>query len=233
MIFLGYFLKGLAGFGGALFSVSILIIFFEVRDVVPIISIVDIASGFILLPRIRNYINKRMLITISAGLCVGTTIGVYFLKSFSNHALEIIFAVLVIFFSLRMLFYSNFIIHKLNKLKIFFGSFFGLIAGITGGMFGADGPPVVLYLSNQIKDKNFLRGTLISIFLVGAIWRNFIYFSIDFFTVQVYQISLLMIPVLFMATFLGSKVNYKMNEKTYRLVTSFILLISGAIILVR
>ncbi len=226
-------MKGLTGFGGALFSVSVLIIFFEVRDVVPIISIVDIVSGLILLPSIRNYINKQMLITISAGLFVGTIVGVYFLKSLSNHILEIIFAILVILFSLRMLFYRGSIIRKFNKLKIFFGSFFGFVAGITGGMFGADGPPVVLYLNNQIKDKNFLRGTLISIFLVSAIWRNFIYLSIDFFTAQVYQISLLMIPVLFIATFLGNKANYKINEKTYRLVTGLILLISGVIILVR
>lgn len=229
IIFLSYFIKALTGFAGALFSVPLLVLFFDIKFVVPVSSIIALLSGFVLLPsiKIKKHIDKKELAFVLSGAILGTAIGTYFLKSFTSETLKIIFAIFVIIFALRMIFEKYF---SFKKLKTYFGGIFGTLGGITGGMFSTSGPPIVLYLGNQIKNKQVLRGTLIIIFLIASIWRNGLYFFTGMFNNQTYKIALFMIPVLIVATILGSKIHLKLSESFYRKLIGIILVISGILL---
>ncbi len=228
IIFVGYFIKGMSGLAGALFSVSLLTIFFDIKFVVPIISIIDTLSGAMLFPSIRRHINRKEFIYVICGVFLGTAIGTYFLMSFASNILRMIFGLFVIVFSLKMIFEERF---SFKKLKSYFGCLFGTIGGITSGMFSTNGPPIALYLGHQIRNKHILRGTMISIFLIDSIWRNSLYFVTGAFNSNVYEIALFMIPALLAATFLGSRIHLRLSEDAYRKIVGVILLIGGIILI--
>ena len=229
IILLGYFIKALVGFGGAMFSVPILVLFFDVTLVVPIASLVNMLSGIILLPSVKKKFDKKELLLVFIGAFFGTIVGVYLLKSVANDTLKIIFGVLVILFALRMIFekYLSF-----KKLKSYFATVFGAIGGLTGGMFSTHGPPIALYLGHQIKDKHILRGTLILVFLIISIWRNGLYLFTGMFNTEIYTISAFMIPIIIIASFFGSKVHLKISQEVYRKIVVGILLVSGILLVV-
>lgn len=230
IIFLAYFIQAITGFAGALFSVPLLALFFDIKFVVPVSSIITLLAGFSLLPsiKIKKHIDKKELLFVFGGAVIGTAIGTYFLKSFTSETLKIIFAIVVIIFALRMIFEKYF---SFKKIKSYFGVIFGTLGGITGGMFSTSGPPFVLYLGNQIKNKRVLRGTLISVLLSISIWRNGLYFFSGMFNSQIYKITALMIPVLIIAAILGSKVHLKISESFYRKLIGIILVLSGVLLI--
>ena len=45
IIFLGYFIKSTTGFAGALFSVPLLSLFYGIKFVVPVVSLVEMVVG--------------------------------------------------------------------------------------------------------------------------------------------------------------------------------------------
>ena len=229
IIFLGYFIKSLTGFAGALFSVPLLAIFFDIKFVVPIVSIVDVVCGLMLFPSVRKHIHKKELLFVLVGSLIGTVIGTYFLKTVASDTLKLFFAVFVILFSIKMMFEKYF---SMKKIKSYFGTFFGVLGGIPGGMFSTNGPPITLYLGHQIKNKQLLRGTLIAIFLIDAIWRNGLYFFTGTFNYEMIKVALFMIPVLIVATIVGSKVHLKLSEYAYRKIIASILLVSGIVLLI-
>jgi len=120
---------------------------------------------------------------------------------------------------------------KFKKIKSYFGTLFGALGGITGGMFSTNGPPITLYLCNQIQSKQILRSTLITIFLIDSVWRNSLYAITGTFSLEMLKIVGIMIPILIIATIIGAKAHFKVSQNVYRKVVGIILLISGILLL--
>ncbi len=229
IIFLGYFIKATTGFAGALFSVPLLALFFDIKFVVPVVSLIDMGSGFMLFPGAKPKIHKQELKRILAGLLLGTLLGIFFLRSFENQTLRIIFGVVVILFALKILFLAS---PGKGKLKPSVGVAAGFAGGVTGGMFSTSGPPMVAYLEHQLSDKTTLRATLITAFLVGSTWQNSLYAVVGILDREILIVALFMIPVLLVSSYLGTRFHPKINENFYRKAVGAILMVSGILLLV-
>jgi len=228
VILLAYFIKSTTGFAGALVSVPFLVLFFDIKFVVPTVSLIDMVSGFILFPGIRKHIARKDLFHILQGAVVGTLIGVYFFHSFESGTLKFIFGLCVILFALKILLQDPL---SQKRMKAYLGRVFGVLGGITGSMFSTSGPLFTFYLEHQIKEKQVLRATLITAFLVDAVWRNSFYLATGVFEGDMYRLVLVMVPVLLVATFAGSHVHLKLSESVYRKAVGTILLVSGVLLL--
>ncbi|MBS1266802.1 MAG: hypothetical protein MAG795_00771 [Candidatus Woesearchaeota archaeon] len=226
-VFIGYFIKGTIGFAGGLFSLAFLAMYYDMKFIIPIISLLELFAGLMLFPSIKKHIDKTEFLHIIIGTSVGTLIGTFFLKRFATSTLKTIFGIVVILFSLNMLLDKYYF-----KLKIYFGTIFGMVGGITGGMFSTNGPPIALYLGHKIKNKKILRGTLVSVFLVDEIWRNGVYFFTKTFTKTMMKTVVFMVPVLAIAMFVGSKVHLRISEEGYRMIVAGALIMSGILLLI-
>jgi len=129
------------------------------------------------------------------------------------------------------MFFENHI--SFRKLKSAFGIIFGFLGGITGGLLSIDGSILTIFFSNQIKDKQILRSTLIAIFIPVGIWRNALFYFTNVFNTEILKISLFMIPVVIIATIIGSRIYLKLNQELYRRIVAGILLLSGMLLLIR
>jgi len=231
IVMLGHFIKGLSGFASALFAIPLLAIFLDIRFVVPVFLFFDFISGLVLTIQTRKSIDKGNALLLLSGLVVGTAIGTYFLVSFGNEILKRIFGVLVILFALRILILENEAAKKhINRI---WGPVSGFLGGCAGGMFGLNGPPLVLYLAHQLKDKQVFRATIYGVFFVDACYRLILYSFNRLITLEVIEFALYLTPFLLVGLILGSKLHTKIEESLFRKVIAVILIGAGALLLIR
>ncbi|MFH1336322.1 MAG: sulfite exporter TauE/SafE family protein, partial [Candidatus Zixiibacteriota bacterium] len=191
----------------------------------------DFISGLVLTIQTRKSIDKGNALLLLSGLVVGTAIGTYFLVSFGNEILKRIFSVLVILFALKILIWNNEGAKK--QISKIWAPVSGFLGGCVGGMFGLNGPPIVLYLTHQLKEKQVFRATLYGVFFVDACYRLILYSFNRLITIEVIKFALYLTPFLLVGLILGSKLNTKIEESLFRKVIAVILIGTGVLLLIR
>jgi hypothetical protein len=224
IIFIAYMVKGVTGFASSLIAVPLLSLFLDIKFVVPVIATMTFFSGIMLFVMTRQHINKQEFFILIPFVLVGSFLGVQILANFDSIILKKIFAIFVIIFSIRMLLVA----HKpsIKKLKKYWAVIAGVIAGILGGMFDTNGPPLVIYLSHKLKKAAF-RATLTVIFFVDIIFRNILYVSSGITTLDTFKFSLFILPALIIGILAGSKIHINIDEILFKRIVAIILLITG------
>jgi len=225
IVLIGHFIKGLSGFASALFAIPLLALFLDIRFVVPVFLLFDFISGIILTVQTRRFIDKKSGLLILSGLIIGTAVGTYLLVSFGNEALKRVFGVVVILFALKILILDKENIKK--QISKIWAPVSGIAGGCTGAMFGLNGPPLVLYLTHQLRDKQVFRATLYGLFFVDACYRLILYSCNKLITAEVVKFALYLTPFLLIGLFLGSKLHTKINQSIFKKILALILMITG------
>ena len=81
----------------------------------------------------------------------------------------------------------------------------GAVCGITGGMFGMPGPPVVLYCIEAIPDKKEYVATLQALFFSSNVFYTIFRAKAGFFTGNTFDYWLVGLAGLLIGTLLGAK----------------------------
>lgn len=230
IVLVSHFIKGFSGFASALFAIPLLALFLDIKFVVPVFLLFDFIAGVILTVQNRRLIAWRSALLLFSGLAIGTAVGTYFLVSFGNEELKRVFGIVIILFALKMLIWDNENIRK--EISKVWAPFSGFVGGCTGGMFGLNGPPLVLYLTHRLKDKQIFRATLYGIFFVDACYRLILYSANQLITTEVIKFALCVTPFLLIGLFLGSKLHAKINENVFRRVIASILIATGALLVI-
>jgi uncharacterized membrane protein YfcA len=229
IVALGHFIKGLSGFASALFAIPFLALFLDIKFVVPVFLLFDFISGIILTIQNRKFIDKKEALLLLSGLVIGTGIGTYFLVSFGNGVLKKVFGVLVILFALKILIWDN--ENTKGRISRIWAPVSGFVGGCVGGMFGLNGPPMVLYLAHQLKDKRVFRATLYGVFFVDACYRLILYSFNKLITAEAIRFALYLTPFVLLGMFLGSKLHAKINEGIFQKIIALILVLTGLLLI--
>lgn len=230
IVLLGHFIKGLTGFASALFAIPLLALFLDIKFVVPVFVLFDFISGGILAVQTRRFIDRRCALLVLSGLIVGGAVGTYFLLSLGSETLKKVFGAVVILFALRILILEN--AEAKRQLSRIWAPLSGIAGGFTGAMFGLDGPPLVLYLAHQLRDKQVFRATLYGLFFAHACYRLTLYWFGNLITVDVIKFALYLTPFLLVGILLGSRLHTKISQNTFRKIIAFILVITGMLLVV-
>jgi len=230
IVLMGHFIKGFSGFASALFAIPLLALFLDIKFVVPVFLLFDFIAGVILTIQNRRLIAWRSALLLFSGLAIGTAVGTYFLVSFGNEELKRVFGIVIILFALKMLIRDNENIRK--EISKVWAPLSGFVGGCTGGMFGLNGPPLVLYLTHRLRDKQIFRATLYGIFFVDACYRLILYSANRLITTEVIKFALCVTPFLLIGLFLGSKLHAKINENVFRRVIASILVATGVLLVI-
>ena len=231
IIFVAFFIRSLTGFGSALVSIPLLALLFDLKFAVPLEALFEVGISILLMRNVYKDISKVTLLPLIAGTIIGTVLGSYILYAFANDVLKWILGVAVILFALSLLREKNG--SATGAISAKWGILAGAIGGIFGGMFGTSGPPFVMYLTYQLKQKEVLRASLIGLFAVDSTWRVGVFAATGLLTAEMFQLALLLTPALVLGTILGHKTHFRISETHFRQTIAFILIISGLLLLVR
>lgn len=223
---IAFLIRGLTGFGSGLLMVPLLLLFLDMKLVVPTAVLLAVLCGIFLLLtfQTRKWIIKDVLFMMIPGAIVGVILGTYVLAAYKSDILKRLFGLFLFGYALKMLFGGT---REGRELKNYVGLIAGLIGGCLGGMFGTGGPPVIIYLSGKIKDKRVFRATLIFYFLIANAWQLVTYSYTRLINWDVLRFAMYLIPAFIIGNLIGSVLHVRINQVLFNRVVALVLLTTG------
>lgn len=229
IIFLATLIRSAFGFGEALIAVPLLALFIPVKVAAPVAVLVSITVALIVTIQDWNKIHLESAKRLVLSTFFGTPAGLLLLILFVDQVVQAILAVVIMVFALyRLADQSQFKLEDDQKAWMF-----GFGAGVLGGAYGMNGPPLVVYGALRDWSPQRFRATLQGYFLPASIVAMAGYAIAGLWTYTVTWYFFLSLPVVLLATYLGGILNRRMSGGSFMLYICIGLLLIGAILLVQ
>ncbi|MFK5883286.1 MAG: sulfite exporter TauE/SafE family protein [Candidatus Izemoplasma sp.] len=224
------FITGTSGFGSNLITLPLLIYFFEYKEVLPIIVTINIMLNITMLKSSKKFslnVLKDIWVIVFLGVTF-TFVGIWLLNYFDSSIIITIAGIFIILTVINKLFVNLlFNIKFIVSDNILVQVVVGILSGLMNGLAAMGGLAVLIYLSNREIEKDDFKVTLVTYFFVMNVMNIIGYIANGQYTsVVITNISYYAIPAI-IATLIGVKLSSKINDKTFQIVVSFILLAMG------
>ncbi len=227
ILFLGTFIRSAFGFGEALVAVPLLALVMPVEVAAPVAVLVSITIAGIVLAQDWEHVHFRSAGWLSLFSFLGTPLGLYLLVAVAERTVKGILAVVIVAFSSYSLLHRRRPSLHDDRLAWCFG--FG--AGVLGGAYGMNGPPLVIYGSLRGWSPQHFRATLQGYFLPASLVGMCGYWLAGLWTMTVTRLYLLAFPVVVLGIFLGRAVNRRLSGRSFLLYVHSGLIVVGVLLL--
>ncbi|MCJ7563715.1 MAG: sulfite exporter TauE/SafE family protein, partial [Candidatus Aminicenantes bacterium] len=156
IVFAATLVRATFGFGDALIGMPLLALVISIREATPLMAFIGPTIAVVLLIKEWRHINLKSTLTLIVSTLVGIPIGLLFLKHIDENIVSLVLAVVILLFSLYNLIRPGLLRLKSDR-PIFL---FGLLAGILGAAYNANGPPVIVYGTLRGWKPESFRATL-------------------------------------------------------------------------
>jgi len=226
IVFFAFTVLGLSGFGSSLVMVPFLLLFLDIKFVVPVAMILNLTSCTIITITSRSFIKKSYLLPLIIGVLPGAIFGTFFLATFENIILKKFYGIIIILFALNTLFPKI----KLKSSNELYGVLSGLISGVLSAVYQTGGPPPVIYLTHQIKKKQVFRATLTAFWMILNLWLLFLFLYSGLIDSSVINFAVYLLPMVILGIIVGSKLHMKINENLFNRTIGTILVFTGILL---
>jgi uncharacterized membrane protein YfcA len=213
VVFAATLFRSAFGFGEALIAVPLLVLFIPLKIAAPLAVLVSITIAAVVVVQDWRKIHLR-----SAGWLVGSTlfgipVGLLLLTSSHQKAVKIALGIFIVLFSLYSLLGRRPPELKTDSKIWLLGC--GFAAGVIGGAYGMNGPPLVIYGAMRRWSAQHFRATLQAYFLPASVIGMFGYWLAGLWVPAVTHYYLLCLPVLLPAVWLGRVVNHRLHGDAF------------------
>ena len=222
IIFIAYVIKGLSGFGSGLVAIPLLAFFLPLPFIVPVLALVSYTGTVYQSFTYRRDVMWRDLLPLLPFSLAGITIALWLLVNTNVTVLTLMLGIFIFGYAVYSL-----LPHEIKSGSRWWAVLAGSFAGLIGALFGTGGPFYVLYLKMRQVTKQQFRATITMIFLVDGGARIFGYAYSGLFTEKTVTLSLVLLPILFLAMYVGQHLHIKINDHRFNQVVSVLLLVSG------
>ena len=230
VILVATFIRSAFGFGEALVAVPLLALLMPVEVAAPIAVLVSITVATIVIVQDWRRIHVRSAGLLLATTLLGTPIGLLMLTHVSGSIVKRILGVVIVAFSIYSLMKRNSHIHLKNDRLAWL---FGFVAGILGGAYGMNGPPLVVYGSLRRWSPQHFRATLQGYFLPASIVVMLGYWLAGLWIGTVTRYYLISLPVVILGTMIGRFANHRMSGRSFFLYVYLGLIVIGSALVLR
>lgn len=229
IIFTATLVRSAFGFGEALIAVPLLALIIPVREAAPVAVLVSITVAGIIIFRDWHQIHLGSAKRLVLSTLIGTPFGLLVLTLFSDRIVQILLAIVIIAFSLYRLIGRNRLVLKDDRLAWLFG----FSAGVLGGAYGMNGPPLVAYGALRQWSPVRFRATLQGYFLPASMMAMGGYWIAGLWTAPVTHYYLISLPVVLTAVLLGHVLNRKLGRHSFLVYVYIGLLFIGLLLIIR
>jgi hypothetical protein len=228
-MFLATVFRTTFGFGEALISVPVLALIIPVKVAAPIAVLASIIiAGFVVL-RDWRHIHFRSAGWLILSTLFGLPLGLLLLKILPETAMKALLAVVLLMFSGYSLLYPRRFSLKDDR----FAWVFGLGAGICGGSYGMNGPPLAIYGSLRGWSSERFRATLQGYFLPASILGMCGYGFAGIWTNAVNRLFLWSLPAIVAGILVGRILSRRIGERRFGRLLHFGLIFIAALLLIQ
>ena len=229
VLFLATLIRSAFGFGEALVAVPLLALFIPVRVAAPVAVLVSVTVAGLVLIQDWRHVHPGGAGRLVLSTMFGIPFGLLMLTRVPEPVVKAVLAAVIIAFSAyRLVGRSRFELRD-DRLAWLFG--FG--AGVLGGAYGMNGPPLVAYGALRRWSPERFRATLQGYFLPASLVGMAGYWMAGLWAPAVTRYYLSSLPVVLAATFLGRVLNRRLDGRRFLLFVHAGLAVVGVVLLVQ
>ncbi len=211
VIFLATLIRSAFGFGEALVAVPLLTLVIPVKVAAPLAVLMSITVAGVIIAQDWHHIHVRSAGRLVVATLAGIPLGLLMLTMVAEPVVKVILAVIIVAFSLYCLTSRRQLALTDDRLAWLFG--FG--AGVLGGAYGMNGPPLVIYGALRRWSPEHFRATLQGYFLPASVVGMAGYWLTGLWVPTVTRYYLLSLPLALAAIFLGRTINRRMKGPSF------------------
>lgn len=217
------------GFGEALIAVPLLALVIPIDVAAPVAVLHSITIAALVILQDWRHIHFRSAGLLVLATLVGTPLGIALLSKVSEQGIKLMLGAVIVSFSLFCLAGRRPARLKDDKMAWLFGFF----AGVLGGAYGMNGPPLVIYGALRGWTPQHFRATLQGYFLPASVVVLIGFWISGLWTAQVTYYYLVSLPAVIAAIFLGRFINQRISGPAFLRYIYFGLALVGTMLLVQ
>jgi uncharacterized membrane protein YfcA len=231
VVFLATLIRSTFGFGEALIAVPLLALSIPIRIAAPLAVLLSITIAAVVVVQDWQKIHFRSAGWLLAPTLIGTPLGILLLTSAHQNIVKAVLAVILMAFSGYFLLGSKPPeLHSDNRVWLL-GC--GFLAGVLGGAYGMNGPPLVIYGAMRRWSPQHFRATLQGYFLPASIVAMAGYWYTGLWVPAVTHYYLISLIAAIPAIFFGRVINHRLRGDAFLKYVYGGLLCVGGVLLVQ
>jgi uncharacterized membrane protein YfcA len=231
ILFVATLIRSAFGFGEALISVPLLALIIPVSVAAPVAALVSITVAAVVVAQDHAEIHARSAVRLVVATLFGVPLGLWMLTAVAEPVVKGILAVVIIAFSGYSLASAFIRSRPLALADDRHAWMFGLGAGVLGGAYGMNGPPLVVYGTMRGWTPTQFRATLQGYFLPASIAVMIGYWAAGLWSADVTRYYLLSLPGIALAIVVGRAINRRLEARVFLLCVHAGLITIGAVLL--
>jgi uncharacterized protein len=229
IIFVATLIRSAFGFGEALIAVPLLALLIPVEAAAPLAVLVSITVAGVIVAQDWRKVHFGSAGWLVLSTLFGIPLGLWLLTVAPETIIKAVLAVVIIGFSAYCLASRELFELKDDRLAWAFG----FVAGVLGGAYGMNGPPLVIYGALRRWSAEHFRATLQGYFLPASIVGMAGYWLAGLWVPTVTCYYLLSLPLVLAAVFLGRIINQRLKGEKFIVYVHIGLVIVGATLLIQ
>jgi uncharacterized membrane protein YfcA len=213
VVFAATLFRSAFGFGEALIAVPLLALFITLKVASPLAVLVSITIAAVVVAQDWRKIHLRSTGWLVGSTLFGIPVGLLLLTSSHQKAVKIALGIFIVAFSVYSLLGRRPPELKTDSKAWLLGC--GFAAGVIGGAYGMNGPPLVIYGAMRRWSAQHFRATLQAYFLPASVIGMGGYWLAGLWVPAVTHYYLLCLPVLLPAVWLGRVVNHRLHGDAF------------------
>jgi hypothetical protein len=213
VVFVATLFRSAFGFGEGLIAVPLLALFIPLQVAAPLAVLVSITIAAVVVAQDWRKIHVSSAGWLVAASLFGIPVGLLLLTSSHQKAVKIALGIFIVGFSVYSLLGRRPPELKEDSKAWLLGC--GFAAGVIGGAFGMNGPPLVIYGAMRRWSAQHFRATLQAYFLPASVIGMGGYCLAGLWVAAVTHYYLLCLPVLLPAVWLGRMVNHRLHGEAF------------------
>lgn len=213
IVFIATVIRSAFGFGEALVAVPLLALLIPMQVAALLAVLVSITIAAVVVVQDWRHIHLRSAGWLVLSTVFGIPFGLFLLVRTPEHLMKALLGGLILTFALFSL--SGGMRFRLQHESRRWMLGCGFIAGVLGGAYGMNGPPLVIYGALRNWTAQHFRATLQAYFLPASLLGMVGYLSAGMWTPVVTRDFLLCLPVMLPAVVLGRYINHRISAASF------------------
>lgn len=213
VVFVATLIRSAFGFGEALVAVPLLALSLRLEIAAPLAVLISITIALVVVVQDWRKIHVRSTGWLIASTVFGIPLGLLLLTSSHQQLTKASLALLIIAFSIYSLIGNKPPELRSDSMPWLLGC--GFLAGIMGGAYGMNGPPLAIYGAMRRWSAQHFRATLQGYFLPASLVGMAGYWAKGLWVPAVTHYYLLALPAMLPAIPLGRVVNHRLRGEVF------------------
>lgn len=212
VVFVATVIRSTFGFGEALVAVPLLALVLPIELAAPLAVLLSILIAAVVIAQDWENIHFASAMWLLVPTLVGIPLGIALLTSSHQFIVKAVLGIVIASFSIFVL------IKQPPELRSESRPWLvgcGFLAGVLGGAYGMNGPPLVIYGAMRRWSPQHMRATLQGYFLPASIVAMIGYWRVGLWTHGVTHYFLVSLLTAVPAIFLGREMNRRLRGETY------------------